>query len=380
MKFSPALVLALSLVSGEAAAQLTLPVRVGGTAVDSTHPLGGADCRAGTQISLQISYTSASTFNDLEFWVGTDAMTCNTTTARTATNGAATCWQITQATITGQQSTYSNNDFRIAANRLIDPINDNCTTPGTGRGTIATNYLSLLTTTSSGVNMVGMALAIPYDLDPPAAATGVSASPGEGSVEVRWDSRATTSTTTDDSGTTTSTTTTSTDLAGFYILCDPPLGAASDAGTSDAGGTDAGLDVPDQTFGDDAGATSAACVGSFPTIDVYDNATFSRYVRGDRTSASATEARATGLRDGVGYRCIVVAEDLAGNRSVSLPSQCVVPVPITDFWERYRAAGGAAEPISCGVRAGSQRSDVTALIALVTVASIAFARRRRRTS
>lgn len=380
MKFSPALVLALTLVSGEAAAQLTLPNRVGGTAVDSTHPLGGADCRAGTQITLQVSYASASTFNDLEFWVGTDSMTCNTTTSRTATNGAATCWQITQATITGQQSTYSNNDFRIAANRLIDPIDGNCTTPATGRGTIATNYLSLLTTTSSGVSMVGMALAIPYDLDPPSVATGVSASPGEGSVEVRWDSRTITETTTDDSGTTTTSTTTSTDLAGFYILCDPSTDAQNDAGTSDAGSTDAGLDVPDQTFGDDAGSASAACSGSFPTIDIYNDATFNRYVRGGRTSASATEARATGLRNGVGYRCVVVAEDLAGNRSISLPTQCVVPVPVTDFWERYRSAGGAAEPISCGVRRGPHRADGAALLALVTAASLAFARRRRRTS
>ncbi len=380
MKLSPALILALTLAASDAAAQLTAPVRVGGTAVDATHPLGGTDCRNRTQISFQVAYMSTSTFNDLEFWMGTDAMTCGTTTARTATNGAATCWQITQATITGQQSSYTNNDVRVRANLLIDPVSGDCATLGTGRGTIATNYLSLLTTTASGVNMVGMGLSIPYDLDPPTVATGVSASPGEGAVEVRWDARATTSTTSEDGGSTTSTT--STDLAGFYILCDPPVDAQADAGAADAGGADSGLDVPDRTFGDDAGssAVSASCSGAFPTIDIYDSAVFNRYVRGGRASASSTVARASGLRDNTGYRCVVVAEDLAGNRSVSLPTECVVPVPVTDFWEQYRASGGAARPISCAASAGSRRDSLAALAALATLAAASLSRRRRRTS
>lgn len=380
MKSSPALLLGLTLAAGDASAQLLTPIRVGGTAVDAMRPLGGTDCRNRTQISLQVAYTSMSTFNNLEFWVGTDAMTCGTTTSRTATNGAATCWQISEATITGQQSTYTNSDFRIRANLLIDPVNGDCNSPGTGRGSIATNYLSLLTTTASGVNMVGMGLSIPYDLDPPAVATGVSASPGEGAIEVRWDARTTSSTTTDQDGGSTSSTA-STDLAGFYLLCDPPLGASAnaDAGT-DGGVRDAGLDVPDQTFGQDGGASSASCSGAFPTIDLYDSAVFDRYVRGSRTSASTTVARATGLRDNVGYRCVVVAEDLAGNRSVSLPTQCVVPVPVTDFWERYRASGGAAQPISCATRGGTRGDGLAALAALTTLAAASLARRRRRTS
>ncbi|MFO0651563.1 MAG: hypothetical protein U0326_35405 [Polyangiales bacterium] len=378
MKLSPALIMGLTLAAGDAAAQLTAPVRVGGTTVDATHPLGGTDCRNRTQISFQVAYTSTTTFNDLEFWMGTDAMTCGTTTSRTATNGAATCWQITQATITGQQSTYTNSDLRIRANLLIDPVSGNCATLGTGRGTIATNYLSLLTTTASGVNMVGMGLSIPYDLDPPAAATGVAASPGEGALEVHWDSRTTSSTTDNDGGTTSTTATT--DLAGFYLLCDPPIDAPADAGVSDGGVADGGLDVPDQTFGDDGGASSASCSGTFPSLDIYDSAVFNRYVRGSRTSASATVARASGLRDNTGYRCVVVAEDLAGNRSVSLPTQCVVPVPITDFWERYRASGGAAQPISCAATAGSRRDSLAALAALATFAAASLSRRRRRTS
>jgi hypothetical protein len=378
MKPSPALLLGLTLAAGDASAQLLTPIRVGGTAVDATHPIGGTDCRNRTQISLQVAYTSMSTFNNLEFWVGTDAMTCGTTTSRTATNGAATCWQITEATITGQQSTYTNSDFRIRANLLIDPVRGDCASPGTGRGSIATNYLSLLTTTASGVNMVGMGLSIPYDLDPPTAATGVSASPGEGAVEVRWDARITSSSTSSTDGGTTSSTA-STDLAGFYLLCDPPLNASADAG-ADSGVRDAGLDVPDQTFGQDGSVRSAACSGDFPTIDIYDSAVFNRYVRGSRTSASTTIARATGLSDNVGYRCVVVAEDLAGNRSVSLPTQCVVPVPVTDFWERYRASGGAAQPISCAVRGGTRGDGLAALAALTTLAAASLARRRRRTS
>ncbi len=379
MKFSSALALslALALASTEARAQLATPIRVGGNmyAVDATRPLGIPDCRNGT-VSLQVSYTSTSTFNQLEFWMGTDAMTCMQTTSRTSTT-AATCWQITTATVGGQQSTYANNDFRIAAKDLIDPIDGNCTTPATARGTIATNYLSLLAVTSAGANMQGMALAIPYDLDPPAAATGVTGLAGEGTVTVNWDRRTTTTTTsTDTDASTTSTTTATTDLAGFYLLCDPPLDSEGDAGSGADAST--GLDVPDQNFGDDAG-TSSTC-NAFPTVDLYDTAAFNRYRRTDRTSASATTATATGLRDNTPYRCVVVAEDNSGNRSVSSPTQCIVPVPVTDFWERYRQAGGGAQPISCAAHPGAPISRTAGLAAALVVALASLIRRRRRTS
>jgi hypothetical protein len=376
MKFQGALIVGLSLVASEASAQLMTPVRVGAeTAVDAARPLGKLDCINNT-VRIQVNYTGDTTFNDLQMWIGTDAMTCATATSRTSTI-AATCWQIETSTIGGSRSSFADTNFQIPARYLIDPVGDgDCTSPGTLRGTVATNYLSLIVTTSAGQNMVGTALAIPYDLNPPDVPTNVTAVPGEGAVTVSWRATTTTASTTDDSGTSTATTTASTDLAGFYLLCNPPANAGDDAG-ADAGAA-GGLDVPDLTFGDDAGTSSTCPAFSVSDAQLYETAFFNRYVRGARTSTSATSATADNLTNGVPYRCVVVAEDNAGNRSVSTSSQCVIPLPVTDFWERYRQSGGAAQPIGCGARPGARTGALLACISLVATAVALMGRRRRK--
>jgi hypothetical protein len=197
---------------------------------------------------------------------------------------------------------------------------------------------------------------------------------------VSWRATTTTSSTTDDSGTSTSTTTASTDLAGFYLLCHPPNDVDSDAG-ADAGtdaSTNGSLDVPDLTFGDDAGTSSTCPAFTVTDAQLYDTAFFNRYQRGGRTATSATSATANNLTNGVPYRCVVVAEDNAGNRSVSTSSQCVIPLPVTDFWERYRQSGGAAQPISCGARPGARAGALLACISLVATAVALMGRRRRK--
>ena len=141
---------------------------------------------------------------------------------------------------------------------------------------------------------------------------------------------------------------------------------------SDAG-SDAGLDVPGTVFGDDAGAT---CGGAFPTIDLYDTAQFARYRRTERTSSNATRAVVSGLSNGGTYRCVVVAEDLAGNRTVSSPTQCVTPVPVTDFWERYRSAGGGARP-ECAAHPGDGASSRYGAFGVAALVALAARRRRR---
>lgn len=363
------------LTSTEVRAQFTNPIRVHGTmqAVNARAPLGMLDC-LNESVRVAVAYAGDGTiFNALETWIGAEAASCMTMTARMPPT--PTCWQIVSRTVNGQQSMYNNNDFQIPARYLIDPVGGNCRAPQTSRGTINTNYLSLLVVSSTGTNMVGMSLGVPFDLDPPSTPGDVTAVPGEGSIEVTWRYQSSTTTTDTDasSGTDASATTTATtDLAGFYVLCDPPAGAtAGDAG-SDAG-SDAGLDVPGTVFGDDAGAT---CGGAFPTIDLYDTAQFARYRRTERTSSNATRAVVSGLSNGGTYRCVVVAEDLAGNRTVSSPTQCVTPVPVTDFWERYRSAGGGARP-ECAAHPGDGASSRYGAFGVAALVALAARRRRR---
>ncbi len=374
---------AVALSGAQATAQpLSNPLRVSGNqvAVNAMRPLGRLDC-ANERIRININLTGDGTvFNALEFWVGLDGSACMNATTRTG--ASPTCWQIRPATISGQQSMYVNNDYRIAARYLVDPVNGDCNAPPQGR-VIGTNQLALLVSSASGLNMSGMSLAIPYDLEPPQAPTNIGATPGEASVEVTWRYQASTTTGTTDDASTSSTTDGSTssnvattDLAGFYVLCDPPLAAPPADG-----GTDAGVDaaiVPDATFGggDDAGS-SGACSGAFPTIARYDTAAFARDDRTGRTRTSATSAQVTGLVNGQSYRCVVVSEDLAGNRAVSTPTACVVPAPVTDFWERYRQAGGGARP-ECNARGGGASRDGAWWIA--GMAALALASRRRRMS
>ena len=108
--------------------------------------------------------------------------------------------------------------------------------------------------------------------------------------------------------------------------------------------------------GDDEGdgTTGGTCASStLSTIDPNDSAVFARYRCSDLIGATATRGVAQGLTNGRSYRMAVVAQDLAGNRStISVAANCVTPVPITDFWESYRAAGGQARPGACGVGVG----------------------------
>lgn len=382
----------LALVGASAEAQFSNPTRVGGNRdmVTAMRPLGRLDCETNERVRFQVNYAGDGTvFNSLQLWVGAQATSCTDMVTRyPATN--AVCWPIASPVISGGRS--SVNEFiEVGARFLVDPLGGNCATPTTpSRGTTNTNYLSLLVVPTSGSStLAGMALGVPFDLAPPAQPTNVSARPGEGSIEVRWQFPTTftttdAATTLDDAATTVDdagavVTPVTTDLQGFWVLCDPPTsGGAADAGASDAadaGASDgsAGLDVPSNVLGGDAGAGTCR---DFPTIDLY-GAEFGRYQRGSRTSASDTSLQVNGLTNGGSYRCVVVAEDLAGNRTVSAPSACVSPVPVTDFWERYRADGGAAT-VACAARPDRRAGSRGPLVTLSVVAAALAARRRRR--
>jgi hypothetical protein len=314
----------------------------------ATQPIGIRDCQGETwrfRVNFRLSGTSTPT--GLEYWIGAEMATCGMSTNRTGTTQR--CWRIEggspRQNITPTIPTFSDM-IDIPAARIIDPVNGNCTASPTG-STTGSVYLSLLTVPLNDTSLQTPAYAISYDLQAPDAPTNPTATGGESEATVEWSYQGS-STSTSEAGATT----TSRDLYGFWILCDPSPNVTTDGGTSaDAG--DAGLDASDtgsneHTFGDDAAVGGSCGTGAFPINEqnFTDEALFRRYQCGF-VSAGANQTTVTGLTNGQPYRFVVVAQDLAGNRTLSTVSSCVVPGPVTDFWESYRGAGGGAKTLAC---------------------------------
>lgn len=347
------------------------------SSLNISSPIGLRDCES-EEWTFTINFSAnpgGMTTTSLQYFVGADAMACAMANARApVTSGTARCWPIRQTpslTFTNPTTPLSYT-VRIQSRYLVDPEGGNCATPGTTQGTANTNYLSLLAFPPSDSNIVGT-YSVAYDVTPPDAPTDVAAAPGEGAAIVTWTYPGSLSTDTD-AGTTTAA---PPDLQGYWLLCDPPGGGVTNA---DAG-TDAGdsgrtrLDADDEE-GDDGTGGSCGTTALVSTLNVNDSAIFARYRCSDLVGATATRAVAQGLTNGRPYHLAVVAQDLAGNRSlVSVAPNCVTPVPVTDFWESYRGAGGQALPGACAVAAG--RVGPTGAWMVVAFGLVIWVRRRR---
>lgn len=339
------------------------------SSLNVTSPIGLRDCD-GEEWTFTINYGAnpgGVTTTSLEYYIGADAMACTMANARDpVTSGTARCWPIRQTpslTFTNPTTPLSYT-IHIQSRYLVDPEGGNCATPGTTQGTSNTNYLSALAFPPSDSNVIGT-YAVAYDVTPPDAPTSVAAGPGEGVAVVTWDYAGSLSTDAD-GGTTTAA---PADLQGYFLLCDPPPGNAGDGGVSDAS------TLPGDEMDDGDGTTCGD--SALSTLDPNDSASFNRYRCSDLIGASARRGVASGLTNGHVYRMAVVAQDLAGNRStVAVAANCVTPVPVTDFWERYRQVGGQATPGACGVRVGKVGG---AGAWLVVALGVALWMRRRRT-
>lgn len=378
--------LGLLLTPSVAAAQVfTMPTRAGSPrenepggvsgSLRPTQPIGRRDC-ADEEWSFVVNYAGLSGATRLEYWVGVDMMACAMAQNRhPVSSGTPRCWPIQQSpSLTFlNPTTPLSYTVRIKSRYLISPLTGNCETVDTTQGLVGTNYITLLASPPSDNNIVGT-YAVSYDIEAPQTPTDVTLSAGEGAVNVRWSYAGATTSTDADGGTTSAV---PRDLQGFWLLCDPPPNAApTDAGVSEAG-VDAGLRLDVETDGD---GTSATCgTTGFESLNPNDEAQFARYRCSDLLGVTATRGSATGLTNGVAYRVAVVAQDLAGNRSaLGLPTTCVRPQPVTDFWESYRAAGGTAEPISCAARPGARASGALVALGLGSLLIAAHRRTRRR--
>ncbi len=384
---SAALALAVVLAASAAPAQVfTNVVRSGSprtsdpgsvtTTLTPTSPIGLRDC-AGEVWSFTVNFSagvSGTLASSLSYYIGIDAMSCASSSTRyPVTTGTAQCWPINQSpslTFTNPTTPLSYT-VRIESRWLVDPVAGNCAAPGTTQGTSGTNYLALLAFPPSDNNVIGT-YTVTYDGTPPQAPANVIAAPAENSLVVTWNYA--TSISSDPDAATTSSSVPS-DLQGFWLLCDPPGGLApTDGGTGDGGTVDAAASGDDPT---DTGCGASALASA--TFDPNDSAAFARYRCSDLMGPTATRGIAQGLTNGQSYQVAVVAQDLAGNRStVALASRCVTPVPVTDFWESYRASGGVATPGACTVRRGRAGSGGGAAAVVLAAAALWIRRRRSR--
>jgi hypothetical protein len=190
---------------------------------------------------------------------------------------------------------------------------------------------------------------IKVDTIPPPEPREIKTTGGEDAIQVSWKLPSTT-----------------TDLAWFQVLC-------QESGVPSAPVDDREVGARYRTAksvcgGDDGSAAVAASADLPPAPDLL--ALDPRYVCGEAPGTS-TSIRVTGLKNGVTYRLVLVAADLAGN-PLAFDLGEASPKPVRDFWEDYKDRGGTAEP-------GCQSGGGAGPLGLVLVGgALALASRRRR--
>lgn len=316
--------------------------------------IGIRDCNCGDVWRFSAPYTPRSGARNVEFWVGTTADACRNSANRGASGTAQTCWQINaESGVTTQAVGGANNiDVSVPARWLVDPVNGQCTPPGTGRSLTGNLYFTAIFRPPDDSTPYG-SYQIDYNLQPPTPPLTISASGLESAARVTWSVTATDS----DGGTTGNVSNT---VRGFYVMCFPgppvPDGGTIDAGTSCNGdgfrfdaGTDASMDATDNpgTLPDGGVCTVSGVPAGF---DVHDDVQFARYRCSTLLGVGTSTFDVRNLSNGTPYRFAVVTQDTAGNRAMSTVTPCTVPQPVTDFWEYYEGSGESmARPGFCAV-------------------------------
>jgi MYXO-CTERM domain-containing protein len=341
------------------------------------------DCIDDDEITLTVNADPPTGLSGviLEVWVG-EGTDCTLDEER---QGAVDpdCWLVYRAT--PRQSTQVTMKARdiVARNKPTDSPN------GPGEGTLDDCFvrdvpvepieisLQFMMVNSNGdlnTNWTSDSYETMYDKTGPEAPTDVSAGIGENSVVVEW------------------TEPFAQDIVGYRFYCDPPRGGATGS-TSQASSHEGGLEGGAVEAGAEGGleggaagdggvsATDAGTDGSTinprcPSTalvagEVPNEANFCGAIGGE----TATEGAATGLANGTNYAVAVAAVDSVGNVGLLSTTVCGTPQILTDFFERYREAGGQGGGGFCSIGAEPADGLAAGLAALVVAG---FVRRRRR--
>lgn len=366
--------LVVLLGAGSAAAQQQITI---GTAVDRSTPRRGgtynpdwinySDCINKGILTFTLTLPSPTWENDLlQVWVGSGT-DCTQSSERIGTS--ATCSKLYSA----QPSTGTSLKVKLS---MQDIVGGHCDSTSSAPVKVAL-YFMLLQSGSTTVD-VSAQYPLTYDLLGPPAPTNIKTGIAENQLKVSWTAS-----------------NPATDVAGYYIFCDPKPGAAStsqplEAGIPDAavgtGGTDAGGGSGGATSsGGASGSTSATDAGSDaatqnPKCPSSVLITGKRpeshaFLCGQVNGATTTSGYAKGLTNGVKYNVAVAGYDAVQNDGYLSYVECSTPQVVNDFWDQYTQAGGKGGGGFCGI---TDRPAPGAGAAFLLALFAGIVRRRRR--
>jgi hypothetical protein len=295
-----------------------------------------SDCTADIELRFNVVYASLVAGQQVQIWAGTDD--CKVKDNRQLRN---TCWKIGDS-LNGPRPSNSDS-LVVTAKEIVGPFNDTARPIGANgrdyreRGneicnrtdfaaTTVTVYILVLT--SSNENIEGATpLTYPVRIDTLApngpAVSGVGL--GDGLLKIGLGGLDTSQIS---------------DVAYYKLYCAPVTG--------DGGACAAPTSA-------DGGATMPVC-----------NA---------RVEKGTSEATVFNLVNGTQYAFAYSAVDLFLNEGKQGAVSCGSPVPVDDFWKRYRGAGGQAGGGFCSASFGTAGASMFGIG--VALAGLAWVRRRR---
>lgn len=357
-----------------------------------------ADCIGDDTFTFETTVANTSGYQ-LEVWVGSN-VDCTPYEARYG--ASPTCWLVYSAvpasatpkvTLRVQDIIAQNKSTDASSGPNTGTSTDCDEASGPTEGTSITLYFLLVDGSGQPAqSLTSSNYQTKFDLIGPPAPTAVTAGIGEDQLIVSWEASV------------------ANDLLGYRLYCDPKPGAAAPA-SSPMGGipVDGGADgaVPDSGAdaassggaggaggaagsagvagsGGAAGGGGAATGGSGGSSGnancpsdalVVGERPDSAYQCGSVTGKLATEGKASGLVNGVGYAVAVAAVDSVGNSGPLSQVACGTPQPVDDFFELYRRAGGKGGGGFCAL--GAEPAPGAAAASLLALLALGVRRRRR---
>lgn len=342
-----------------------------GLAAPNTYGINYADCVE--DVSFRFNVTATGPGSAFYAFISQKGVNCGDSANRATQT--AKCWPVMADAIPFknlQDLTFRVRDLLSQASPNINPkvqtftsgTDEVCQGKGfqTGRLELELQFFFL-----NGDSIAGQkgAITIPVDIKGPPKPTITSIGGGEGRLYIGFTAGS------------------DQDTQGYTLFCNPPPGkedpgqellpvgaAAVCPGTAFPNATPIAAGTSQSGDNPDAGTSAATSEGVVLS---------SEYECGRIEGSTATEAVVTGLKIGYPYWIAMAARDGFKNNGAASDASCGVPVPVTDFWDLYKGAGGQAGGGYCALERVGGRTGAGALgLALAGVASLAVARRRRR--
>lgn len=362
----------VALVTAAHAQSVTLPAsmqRKQRSRSDSQLPnwVNRADCLARDVLTFSPVGLQDYSGYDLEVWAGSRGVDCADASNR---EDGGDCFQVFAAKASSSSMKVQIDALDLVARGASSPDYPDVCNGATSKKRTALSLIFMLVDADGAVG--GKAVTwtdIGYDVSPPAAPTDLSASESETRIYLDWKAP-------DDL-----------DLKSYRFYCDPARGSErttldSVSNVSQAESVDGSAERTDAAQADerDGGSSGNSCSDSELLAAGVDPTSASGL--DDHVCGSATSDDHTGTVDqlvnGVDYSVAVAAVDEVGNVSVLSSPVCETPIPLTDFFELYRQAGGKAGGGWCSLSRAPNTTAPGTAMSFAGLALCAIARRWRR--